>query len=223
MYEDLKREVIEAARKAEETGLCRPRSGNFSRIDDERRYILITPSGLDRMTMTEDDIIIIDRNLKILENKNNRRPSSESLMHAAAYEARPDINAAAHTHSPYALTFAILEKPVPPVLAESGHLGCGGNRGYIPVAAYGRQGSPALADSVKGPPVQGGRPAAGPPRGNDRQRQGSPGRPHQGHVRGRHLRGLLSGADRYRGRGAGNHSRRRPGAEQSGFQMRNRG
>lgn len=151
MYEDLKREIIEAARKAEETGLCRPRSGNFSRIDDERKRIIITPSGLDRMTMTEDDIIIIDRNLKILENKNNRKPSSESLMHAAAYEARPDVNAVAHTHSPYALTFAILERPVPPVLAESGHLGCGGNLGYIPVAAYGRQGSQALADSVKVP------------------------------------------------------------------------
>lgn len=151
MYEDLKREIILAARKAEETGLCRPRSGNFSRIDGERKRILITPSGLDRMTMGEDDIIIIDRNLKILENKNNRRPSSESLMHAVAYEARPDVNAVAHTHSPYALTFAIIEKPVPPVLAESGHLGCGGNRGYIPVAVYGRQGTTALADSVKLP------------------------------------------------------------------------
>lgn len=151
MYEELKREIILAARKAEETGLCRPRSGNFSRIDDERKCILITPSELDRMTMGEDDIIIIDRQLKILENKNNRKPSSESLMHAAAYEARPDINAVVHTHSPYALTFAIIEKPVPPVLAEGGHLGCGGNGGYIPVAVYGRRGSQALADSVKLP------------------------------------------------------------------------
>ena len=155
MYEDLKREVIAAARKAEETGLCRPRSGNFSRIDDERKCIAITPSGLDRMTMTEDDIIIIDKELKILENKNDRNPSSESLMHVAAYEARPDINAVAHTHSPYALAFAIIEKPVPPVLAESGHLGCEKNMGYIPVAVYGRQGSQALADSVKLPLTKG--------------------------------------------------------------------
>lgn len=151
MYENLKWEVIEAARKAEKAGLCRPRSGNFSRIDDRRKCIAITPSGLDRLTMTEDDIIIIDRDLKILENKNRRKPSSESLMHLAAYEARPDVKAVAHTHSPYALTFAILERPVPPVLAESGHLGCGGNNGYIPVAAYGRQGSQALADSVRLP------------------------------------------------------------------------
>ena len=70
-------------------------------------------------------------------------------MHLAAYEARPDIKAVVHTHSKFALTFAVLRKAIPAVVSEIAHLGC--RRGYIPVAAYGRQGSKELADSVRVP------------------------------------------------------------------------
>ena len=70
-------------------------------------------------------------------------------MHLAAYEVRPDICAIAHTHSPFALVFAALERPIPGLVLEAAHLHCEG--GSVPVAPFAPQGTQELADSVRAP------------------------------------------------------------------------
>ena len=75
--------------------------------------------------------------------------TSESLMHLKIYQTRPDVKAIAHTHSQFATTFAILEKPIPAVVYEVANLNC--SKARIPVAPYGRPGTPALAESVVEP------------------------------------------------------------------------
>ncbi len=149
MLEELKARVLETARAAEAMGLCRHKSGNFSARDEATGLVCLTPSGLDRQRMTAADVVVIDRDARVVEAKPGLRPSSEALMHLAAYECRPEIRAVVHTHSRFALVFAVLRQPVPAVVAEMAHLNL--KNGQIPVAPFGQQGTPALAASVKAP------------------------------------------------------------------------
>lgn len=149
MLEDLKEIVLHEAKRAEEMGLCRHRSGNFSLKDKESGLLCLTPAGVDRETMTVEDIVVVDGGGNVVERAAGRRPTSETLMHIAAYEARPDICAVVHTHSRFAQVFAVLRQEIPPVVVEMAHLGC--QRGRIPVAQYARAGSPELAASVAEP------------------------------------------------------------------------
>ena len=70
-------------------------------------------------------------------------------MHLAAYEVRPNVCAIVHTHSPFALVFAALERPIPGLVLEAAHLHCEG--GSVPVAPFAPQGTAELADSVRAP------------------------------------------------------------------------
>ena len=149
MLEALREEVVRCAREAEAQGLCRWRSGNFSARDKATGLVCVTPSGVDRRTMRAADIVVMDMDAKVAEAAQGRKPSSEALMHLAAYEVRPDVRAIVHTHSPFALVFAALERPIPGLVLEAAHLHCEG--GSVPVAPFAPQGSPELADSVRAP------------------------------------------------------------------------
>ncbi|MGP1471851.1 MAG: class II aldolase/adducin family protein [Schwartzia sp. (in: firmicutes)] len=149
MLEHLKEIVLQEAKRAQALGLCRHRSGNFSLKDKESGLLCLTPAGVDRETMTVADIVVVDGAGKVVEAAPDRRPTSEALMHLAAYDARPDITAIVHTHSRFAQVCAVLRQEIPPVVAEMAHLRC--QRGRIPVAQYARAGSPQLAASVVEP------------------------------------------------------------------------
>lgn len=149
MLESLRSEVVRCAQEAERQGLCRWRSGNFSARDAETGLVCMTPSGVDRRTLVAEDIVVMDLDARVLEASNGRKPSSEALMHLAAYEVRPNVCAIVHTHSPFALVFAALERPIPGLVLEAAHLHCEG--GSVPVAPFAPQGTAELADSVRAP------------------------------------------------------------------------
>ena len=149
MLEALRGEVVRCAQEAEAQGLCRWRSGNFSARDKATGLVCMTPSGVNRRLMIAEDIVVMDLDGRVAEAANGRKPSSEALMHLAAYEVRPDICAIAHTHSPFALVFAALERPIPGLVLEAAHLHCEG--GSVPVAPFAPQGTQELADSVRAP------------------------------------------------------------------------
>lgn len=146
MLEQLKADVMDIAKRAQREGLCKHKSGNFSARDSETGLIVITPTGVDREQLTIDDMVVMDMEANVIENKTGLRPTSEAMMHIKLYEVRPDVMAVAHTHSMYATVFAILNKPVPAVIYEISHLNC--SQARIPVAPYGRPGTTALADSI---------------------------------------------------------------------------
>ena len=143
MLENLKEIVVEVAKKAQDIGLCKHKAGNFSIRDKETGYIFITPSAVDREKLTVDDVCVVDMDANLIEVKTDVRPTSEILMHLQAYKSRPDLHAVAHTHSKYATMFAVLEKEIKPVIYEVSSYG-----GKVPVAPYGRPGTPALAESI---------------------------------------------------------------------------
>lgn len=133
MIKELKRQVCNIAKKAQNEGLCKHKSGNFSARDPKTGYVIVSPSGIDRDFLTPEDMIVMD-GFKVVENMNNLKPSSEVLVHLAIYEARKDVNAIIHTHSKYATAFAVLNEPIPAIVFEISALGL--KTSYVPVAKY---------------------------------------------------------------------------------------
>lgn len=146
MLEEIKRRVMNVAKKAQKEGMCKHKSGNFSQRDPESGYIVVTPSGVDRDDLQVRDMVVMDLDGNVIENPTGLKPTSEAMMHIAIYKTRPDVMAVAHTHSRFATVFAVLNKPVPAVVYEMFNLNA--SKGRIPVAPYGRPGTKALADSV---------------------------------------------------------------------------
>ena len=149
MLEIQKKQVVEMARTAQQWGLCKHKAGNSSVRDRETGYILVTPTTVDKMQLTPRDIVVMDIEGKIVESEAGLRPTSECLMHIAIYKTRTDIFAISHTHSPFATAFAVLNKPIPAIIYECAILHL--KDGAIPVAPYGRPGTPALSESVIAP------------------------------------------------------------------------
>lgn len=149
MLEALKRELIDRALWAESLGLVRPLSGNFSVRSKRRQLILLTPSGVPRCQLRPSDIIVMDMGGALVECAPNRRPSSEWRMHIAAYDARPDIVAVAHTHSTFATAFAVARMPIPNVVAEMAMLNL--KTDALPCAQFAPLGSADLGESVRQP------------------------------------------------------------------------
>lgn len=146
MLLELKKMLVNIAKKAEKEGFCKCKSGNFSIRDKETGYILITPSGVSREILNENDIIILDKCGKIIENLSLYKPSSESLMHIKIYENRPDVYGICHTHATFATAFAVQKKEIIPVVLESVYYGI-----KVPIAKYARTGTVELANSVVEP------------------------------------------------------------------------
>ena len=146
MLENLKLRVMKVAKQAQREGMCKHKSGNFSARDEETGLVVITPTSVDREDLVVPDMVVMDLDANVVENQTGLRPTSESLMHLKIYQTRPDVRAIAHTHSQFATTFAVLGKPIPAVVYEIANLNC--SKARIPVAPYGRPGTPALADSV---------------------------------------------------------------------------
>lgn len=145
MLETLKEKVVIAAKEADRLGMCKHKSGNFSIYDPETGYVVITPSGVAREVLAAEHICVMDLDGKVVERSAEVKPSSEAMMHLAIYRERKDLLAIVHTHARYSTAFAIMNKPIPPVVYESVYIG--GN-GTIPVAPYGRAGTVDLAEKV---------------------------------------------------------------------------
>ncbi len=145
MLEELKKQVVAVAKDSDRNGMCKHKSGNFSMFDPASGYVVITPSGIAREVLTERDVCVLDLDANVVERNSEAKPSSESLMHLAVYRARTEIRAIVHTHARYSTAFAIMNRPVPAIVYESAYLG---KCGTIPVAPYGRPGTPELAENV---------------------------------------------------------------------------
>ncbi len=109
-------QIVAAARRLSARGYLVATGGNLSvRIPGEAAFA-ITPSDFDYSVMTPDDVCVLDLELNVLAGA--RKPSIESSLHAAVYQARPDAGAVAHTHQPYASALALVDAPIPALFDE---------------------------------------------------------------------------------------------------------
>ncbi|ACM61645.1 L-fuculose-phosphate aldolase [Caldicellulosiruptor bescii] len=139
----IKSQICRIGRIMYERGYISGPDGNISvRVDRDK--IITTPSGVSKGFLSEDMLVLIDMEGKILE-KTNYKPSSEIKMHLKVYQEREDVNACVHAHSPYATTFAVLRKPLDkPILAESVFI----FGGYIPVAPFATPSTVEVPESI---------------------------------------------------------------------------
>ena len=143
MESRLRQEIIRVTRIVAGQGLVRSSDGNTSVRLGEGRF-LITPSGLYKMTMEPDDLIVVDGQGQVIAGRPGLQPTSETLMHLEAYRQRPDIGAVLHAHPPYATALTIAGIPFPVNLIPEVLLTCGD----VPTAPYATPGTEDLAHSI---------------------------------------------------------------------------
>ena len=115
-FEAQKKEVVETAQALVKKGFLMATGGNLSLRIPGREAFAVTPSNYDYMKMTPQDICVLDLDLKEVEA--HLEPSVEAGMHAAVYQARPDVNAIVHTHQPYVSALTLIKAPIPALFDE---------------------------------------------------------------------------------------------------------
>lgn len=131
--------VTELGQEMLSRGLTGGTGGNVSVRRGDR--IAISPSGVPYEDVTPDTVPIVDLDGWRLEGE--LAPSNETPLHTILYDQRPDVGGIVHTHSPYASTFASLNKSVPASYYLIAKIGT-----EIPVAGYEPPGTEALGQEA---------------------------------------------------------------------------
>jgi ribulose-5-phosphate 4-epimerase/fuculose-1-phosphate aldolase len=116
---DARKTVLDTAREMCAKGLVVGNSGNISlRLppDGQTGLMAITPTSRHYDTLDYDDIPIVDFNSQNVEGK--LKPSVETPLHIAIYQARKNVNAVIHTHSVFASAVAVSGLEIPPILLD---------------------------------------------------------------------------------------------------------
>lgn len=101
----LQQELVSVSHLFYARGWSLATSSNFSlRIDDD--HVLITASGKDKGTLTEEDTMVVDLAGKPSTESSRSKPSAETRLHCELYRFDRSIGAVLHTHSLYATLFS---------------------------------------------------------------------------------------------------------------------
>lgn len=115
-FETYCRLIVDTSQELTRKGFLSATGGNISVRIPGHNALAITPSDYDYMKMLPKDICVLDMEQTPLSGE--RKPSVESVMHAAIYKTRPDVNAIIHTHQVYPSTLALIGKPIPALFDE---------------------------------------------------------------------------------------------------------
>lgn len=121
-------------------GMTTTSGGNLSILDDNGD-IWITPSGIDKGSLTRNDIIRVRPDGTI---EGIHKPSVELPFHEKIYQKRPDIKAIIHAHPPALVAFSIVRKIPNTRLIPDAHLLCQ----PVEMAEYGLPGSTDLGKKI---------------------------------------------------------------------------
>jgi L-ribulose-5-phosphate 4-epimerase len=141
-FDSAKALIVETAQQLTKKGYLMATGGNLSVRIAGQSALAITPSNYDYMKMVPEDICVLDFELNVLEGQ--LKPSVESGMHAAIYQARPDVNAVVHTHQVYASALTLIRMPIPALFDEQTRF-LGRSVNIIP---YAPSGTGMLANTV---------------------------------------------------------------------------
>ena len=114
-FDAARRQIAEVARKMAAAGLVSGTSGNVSaRLPGG--LMAVTPMGGRCEQASAEEMVVVDSDLTTVEG--DLVPSSESLLHAAVYAARPDVGGIVHTHAVYSSAAAVTGREIPPIVDE---------------------------------------------------------------------------------------------------------
>ncbi len=120
MLEDLKSEVCAENLELPANNLVVGTGGNVSARDPDTGLIVIKSSGVKFADMTPDSMVVVDLDGSIVEG--SMKPSVDTGIHLYIYRHRHDVFGIAHTHSPYATSFAARGESIPAILTPITHL-----------------------------------------------------------------------------------------------------
>ncbi len=137
----IKEQLCDIGRRIWIKGFCAGNEGNHSYRMGDDRY-LCTPTGISKGNLKPTDICTVDGSGKQIAGRLKR--SSEFLMHAAIYKARPDVVAVIHSHPPHATAFAVAGIELPTCIHPEAEVFLG----PVKMAKYVTPGDQRLADSI---------------------------------------------------------------------------
>lgn len=112
MLEELKKLVCNANLELFAKGVVIYTWGNVSGISEDRKYMVIKPSGVEYGSMSPEDMVVVDvENGKKIEGEWN--PSSDTKTHLELYKKYSLIKGIVHTHSTNAVAFAQAGMDIP--------------------------------------------------------------------------------------------------------------
>ena len=79
--------------------------------------VLITPTRMHKGGLTPATLVRVDAQGQPYPGQG--KPSSETPLHLAVYEAFPHVHAVVHTHAPYATALGLMGQRIPPILADA--------------------------------------------------------------------------------------------------------
>ena len=141
MLEELRDEVRQCNLELPKNGLVKMTNGNVSGRDRETNLVVIKPSGYKYEDLTPADLVVVDMEGNMVEG--HLKPSMDTVTHLYVYRHRPDVCGIAHTHSPYASSFAALGRPIPACLTACAMLG-----GEVPLGGYAAVGGEAIGKEI---------------------------------------------------------------------------
>lgn len=140
----LKIDMVQVCKMMHSKGFICATDGNVS-IKLSKDAYLITRSGINKGFMSENDIVLINSDGKIIEGAEGHKVSTEWRMHLKAYQLRKDIGAVIHAHPPYITAYTIAGKTIPSDILPETIL----TMGSIPVTGYSTPTSPENADLIE--------------------------------------------------------------------------
>lgn len=106
MIKNTKIGVMNTINRVYYNALTTTSGGNISCMD-ENGIIYITPSGVDKGSLTENDIVTVQADGEV---QGIHKPSMELPFHSNIYKCRPDIRAVVHAHAPAVVAYATARK-----------------------------------------------------------------------------------------------------------------
>jgi L-fuculose-phosphate aldolase len=135
-------QISEMMKRIWHAGMTTASGGNIS-VRDSEGNIWTTPKGIDKGSLTDDDIVCVTPECKT-ENRFGYLPTSELSFHQAVYRKRKDLNAIIHAHPPALVSFSFARiVPETNVIFHAREI-CG-KAGFAP---YHISGSEELAESI---------------------------------------------------------------------------
>jgi L-fuculose-phosphate aldolase len=139
-YQHPRDQIAEIMDRIYRYGMTTTSGGNLS-IRDDVGDIWITPGGTDKGVMKPSDVVRLHDGKPV---DTVLKPSSEHPFHRAVYEARPDVGAVLHAHSPALVAFSVAGKAPDTKVLPQAFDACG----KVGFAAYAVPGSEKLGRAI---------------------------------------------------------------------------
>jgi ribulose-5-phosphate 4-epimerase/fuculose-1-phosphate aldolase len=117
---ELRKKVALSCRMIGRLGVTRGAFGHVSARISGTDRILIKSKGPNEAALefaSEEDVITIDLEGRVLEASEGLEAPQETAMHLAVYKARPDVMSVIHTHPDWVVILTACGKPLLPIYA----------------------------------------------------------------------------------------------------------